>query len=281
MQMRDAGGAPAFLRFLTTELRPYVASRYRTQSITILAGHSLSGAFAAWAFGQAPEFLTGVIALSPTYTWLDADGFAGRQIVDGIRSRTKPGRLFVTNGAAEVGMDRGIKSFIGEVRTQPAQAWTLEYQRLNEVSHSHTQTLGMIPGLQFVFRPASLADYQLEFDGDEPVLPKFNQVFDRARQKFLRGARDLGLPERLPLSFLIGQAGRYQGTSMAGLRLRLCDEIITSYPKLWRGYDCAGDAQALLGRGSEAVKNYRQAADVARDAGDVNADRLLRKAEKP
>ncbi|MDI1240497.1 MAG: alpha/beta hydrolase-fold protein [bacterium] len=275
-QINGAGGGATFLRFLATELLPYIASRYRTQSTTILAGHSLTGAFAAWAFGQAPDLFTGVID-----TWLNTDGFAGRQVVDGLRSRSKSGRLFVTNGAAELGMDSGIKSFIEAVRARPAPAWALEYQRLDEVSHSHTQTLGMIPGLRYVFRPVSLAGYQIEFDGDEPVLAKFNKVFDSIREKYLRGARDLGLPERLPLSFLLGQSRRYQGLTMAPLRLRLCDEITTSYPKLWHGYDCAGDAQALLGRGTEAVKNYRRAADVARDAGDVNADRLLRKAEKP
>jgi hypothetical protein len=113
---------------------------------------------AAWAFGQAPDFITGVIATSPTHTWLNIDGFAGRQVVDGIRSRSRSGRLFVANGAAEVGMDSGIKSFSEAVRAKSAPAWALEYQRFYEVAHSHSLTVGMIPGLRFIFRPVSLAD---------------------------------------------------------------------------------------------------------------------------
>jgi predicted alpha/beta superfamily hydrolase len=256
-QLTGVGGGPAFLQFLETELRPYIASKYRTQPVTVLAGHSLAGMFAAWAFGQAPDFLTGVIATSPTATWLNTDGFAGRQVIDGIRSRSRSGRMFVANGTAEVGMDSGVKSFVEAVRAKPAPAWALEYQRFDDVAHSHSRTVGMIPGLRFIFRPVSLAGYQVEFDDGEPPLPKFTKVFDSTREKYLRGARELGLPERLPLSFLLGQSGLYQDRTTAPLRLRLCNDIIASYPKLWHGYDCVGDAQALLGRATEAVKNYR------------------------
>lgn len=280
--LAGAGGGQEFLQFLATELRPYLASKYRTQSVTILAGHSLSGSFAAWAFGEAPDFLTGVIALSPSLPWLNTDGFAGRQVVDKIRARPKPGRLFVLNGEGEHAMNIGIQSFIAAVNDQPAPIWSLEYQRLDEVSHSHTQTLGMIPGLRFIFRPVSLAGYQVEFDDDQPPLVTFSAAFDSNREKYLRGARELGLPERLPLNFLIGQSRRYQGNAMAPLLLRLCQEIITSYPTLWQGYDCAGDAQARLGRTTEAASNYRRALEAAQKAGDKeNADRLARKAGNP
>lgn len=281
-RMTSAGGAPAFLRFLATELRPYIASRYRTQPITILTGHSLTGSFAAWAFGQAPDFLTGAIALSPSSPWLIADGFAGRQVVDGLRARSKPGRLFVLSGEAEQFMGRQLQSFIASVNAQPGPSWVLEYQLLDEVSHDHTTTLGMIPGLRFIFRPVSLAGYQLEFDNDERPLAKFTAVFDTTRERYLRGARELGLPERLPFSFLLGQSYWYQGSATAPLLLRLCEELITSYPTLWQGYDCAGDAQARLGRATEAATNHRRAIEAARKAGDnANADRLARKAGNP
>ena len=80
------------------------------------------------------------------------------------------------------------------------------------------------------------------------------------------------------MSFLLGQSRLYQGSNTAPLLLRLCQELITSYPTLWYGYDCAGDAQARLGRTTEAAANYRRAMEAARKAGDnVNADRLMRK----
>jgi hypothetical protein len=138
----------------------------------------------------------------------------------------------------------------------------------------------MIPGLRFIFRPVSLAGYQVEFDGDANPLSTFSAAFDSTREAYLRGARELGLPQRLPLSFLTSQSRWYEGPSLAPLLLRLCQELMTSYPTLWHGYDCAGDAQTRLGRAADAAANYRRALGAARTAGDsATADRLARKVE--
>lgn len=275
------GGAPAFLQFLSTELRPYIAGRYRTQSTTILAGHSLTGSFAAWAFGQAPDFLMGVIALSPTMTWLRTDRFGGRQPFDAIAARTTPGRMIVVTGTAEGGLDSAAQLFVAALRARKTKGLVFEHERIPEVSHDHTAgPLGMVPGLRFIFRPVSLAAYGVAFeDDDRDRLATFSTAFDSTREAYLRGAREVGLPQRLPLGFLTVQGRFYQDSAMAPLLMRLCQEMIGSYPALWSGYECAGDAQMRLGRSAEAIANYRRAIDAARAGGDSAAvARLGRKA---
>ncbi len=44
-QMATAGGADRFLKFMETELIPWVESRYRTQTFRAFAGHSFGGLF--------------------------------------------------------------------------------------------------------------------------------------------------------------------------------------------------------------------------------------------
>jgi uncharacterized protein len=275
------GGAPAFLRFLSEELRPYLAARYRTQPVTILAGHSLTGSFAAWAFGQAPDFLAGAIVLSPTPGWLTDDALAGRQVLDGIAARTKPGRLFLATGSAERYVDTATQSFAAALRARNVAGLVFEDQRIPGVAHANTGgPLGMIPGLQFIFRAVSLSGFQLEYEDGEDRLSKFSAIFDSTRQAFLRGAHQLGLRERLPLNFLSVQARGLADTALAPLQLRLCQEIATSYPTLWNGYDCAGDALARMGRASEAAASYRRGSEAARGVGDsATAERLTRKAQ--
>lgn len=278
---RAPGGAPAFLRFLSEELHPYIAARYRTQSTTILAGHSLSGSFAAWAFGQAPNFLAGAIALSPTPGWLNDEALAGRQVLDGIAARTTPGRLFLATGTAERYLDTAVQLFAAELRARNVAGLVFEHQRIPEVSHGLTGgPLGMIPGLQFLFRPVSLSGFQPEFEDGEDALSKFSAIYDSTRAAYLLGAHQLGLAERLPLDFLSQHALRYGGPALAPLRLRLCQEMTTGYPTLWNGYDCAGDALARIGRASEATASYLRGSEAARIAGDsATAERLKRKAE--
>ena len=138
----------------------------------------------------------------------------------------------------------------------------------------------MMPGLQFIFRPVSLSGYQMEYEDGEDRLSKFSAMFDSTRQAYVLGARQLGLPERLPAIFLIVQSRVLTSTVLAPLQLRLCQEIVGSYPTLWNGYDCAGDALARMGRASEATASYRRAAQAARNVGDsATAERLARKAE--
>jgi hypothetical protein len=189
--------------------------------------------------------------------------------------------LFVLNGGSERGLDSAVQSFAAVVNTRPASGWDFEYQRIPEVTHDHTASLGVVPGLRFIFRPVSLAGYVIDVVDDEKrSMSTFDAVFDSTRQAYLRGAHELGLSQRLPLNFLIAQSRWYQSSALAPLLLRLCQEMITSYPTLWNGYDCAGDAQARLGRPAEAATSYRRALDAARTAGDTaTADRLARKAE--
>jgi len=272
------GGAPAFLRFLTEELRPYVASRYRAQSTTILAGHSLGGSFAAWAYGHAPG-MEGVIALSPTPGWVIEDSLAGRQVLDGIAARPTPGRLFVANGTAEQYLGAGVRTFVAALRTRNVPGLALQYEQLPDLAHGLVHYLGMVPGLQFIFRPVSLSGFQPEYEVGEDVLAKFSAIYDSTRAAYLRGAQQLGMEPRLPGNFL-DRAREMTYPPLAPLQLRLCQDRSTWYPTLWGGYDCAGDALARLGRAAEARGSYLRGSEVARAAGDTTtAERLRRKAE--
>jgi predicted alpha/beta superfamily hydrolase len=275
-----AGGAPAFLKFLSTELWPYVTTRYRALPVVVIWGHSLSGLFAAWAFGQQPDFIRGAIALSPSLYFVNAT--AARSIVDGVATRTEPGRLFVATGTFETdGMVRGAESFVAQLKTRLPSGVVVEYQGIEEASHDHAGLLGFIPGLRFVFRPVSLAGYEVPrlFDRGAPN-PTLIAAFDSTRDGYVRGARQLGMPQRLPLSFLWYQSRGYQDPSRAPVLLHICQELTTSYPEHWRGHACTGDTQAKLGRLREAAASYGRASEVARRNSQIAvADSLARKAD--
>jgi len=62
----DQGGAPAFLRFLRTELIPQVESRVRADPARrVLVGQSRSGYFALWSAYADPDLFWGRIASNP------------------------------------------------------------------------------------------------------------------------------------------------------------------------------------------------------------------------
>ncbi|HSQ79121.1 MAG TPA: alpha/beta hydrolase-fold protein, partial [Candidatus Bathyarchaeia archaeon] len=64
-----AGGADRFRRFLTTELRPYLEGRYRTEPYRILIGWSFGGLFAVHALFSEPASFDAFITASPSLWW--------------------------------------------------------------------------------------------------------------------------------------------------------------------------------------------------------------------
>jgi predicted alpha/beta superfamily hydrolase len=277
-----AGGALAFLRFLRTELRPYIAAKYRTNSVTVLVGHSMTGLFSAWAFGAAPDFLTGAIALSPSFPiW---DGAAGKAAIQAIETRTTPGRLFVASGTSEnmfPALDPMVESLAARLKSKPIAGREFQYERIPDASHGNTPGLGMLSALRFIFRPVSLAGHKLEELGTEAGVAALTQAFDSIREQYVRGARQLGFLPRLPLAFLQGSWSRIASPEFAPFVLHVCEDLIAGYPNLWNGFECAGDALGRMGRADDATANYRRGTAVAQAAGDAAAaTRLQRKAEK-
>ena len=81
-----------------------------------------------------------------------------------------------------------------------------------------------MPGLLFLFRPASLSSSQLEFEDGEDRLSKFSAVFDSTYAAYLLGALQLALLERLPESFLGLQSRGVGDTVLAPPQFRLCQD---------------------------------------------------------
>lgn len=64
-----SGGAEAYRRFLTEELRAWVQSRFKANGRTALIGESLAGLFVLETFLREPESFSDYIAVSPSLWW--------------------------------------------------------------------------------------------------------------------------------------------------------------------------------------------------------------------
>ena len=108
-QLPTAGGGDRFLRFMETELVPWVERQYRTQAFRAFAGHSFGGLFAMHALATRPNLFNAIVAVSPTLAW--RQGEAVKRIDTTLtQQRTLKGALYVTLGdegqAMKAGLDR-------------------------------------------------------------------------------------------------------------------------------------------------------------------------------
>ncbi len=112
----QAGGAPAFRRFLAEEVRPFIEARYRTGKRTALMGESLAGLFVTDTLLEQPELFDDYIAVSPSLWW-DAGRIAA-QAPAKLAGRGLGGRRFYMAMADEGGtMEAGIASLRTAIET--------------------------------------------------------------------------------------------------------------------------------------------------------------------
>lgn len=64
-----AGGADAFLQFISDELIPYIDGHYRTRPYKVLVGHSIGGLFAVHTLTSNPKLFNAYIVIDPTLSW--------------------------------------------------------------------------------------------------------------------------------------------------------------------------------------------------------------------
>ena len=261
------GGAPAFAEFLITELLPFVTSHYRAAPFTVVAGHSMTGLFAAYLYGHSPKNINAIVALSPSLFW--NGGVAYKQILDGVRARTTSGRFFLAASRDESAeLSRTSREFARDLEGYKGST-TFHYRELTDDSHSNTQVQGTIDGLRFIFRPVSLAGTKLEQAAEESAT-SLSTAYVNVRQQYLAGATSLGLPPRLPfeVGFLMSQWLVDEPTMISAVSA-ICDDIVRDHPALWHGHECHGRARHKAGDLVGAGAAFQQALRLATQAGDI------------
>jgi len=280
------GDAPNFAKFLETELLPWIRSRYRTLPFTIIAGHSLSGLFAAYAYGQSPGFVNAAIAISPSLLW--ENGLAIKLVADGIRARSASGRFFVGTGTSELDLDGAASRLAADIRVNPGRSTAFSHHHLVGDSHYTSPLQGSIDGLRFIFEPVQLSDEPTEVVHRESAVVWGNgallassedelAAYRITRTKYADGAHKLGLPERLPPLFAAARGQWLATSNRVGAAKVICQDVIDSNPENWLGYDCLAQAQRALKDATGAVASYRKALELAERADDKTVVARLRR----
>lgn len=72
MKFLSAGGSEKFIRFIETELQPYIESKYKTNAVRTLIGQSLGGLLATEILYRKPALFSKYIIVSPSLWWDNA-----------------------------------------------------------------------------------------------------------------------------------------------------------------------------------------------------------------
>lgn len=148
--VNGSGGGPKFLKFVKTELIPFIESDYREDPTRrILMGSSYGGLFTLCAMLNDPTLFYGYVAASPAVSF-DHD-FVFKLESDYARAhKDLPARVFISVGDSE-GLTNPVKRFMKTLTDRHYKGLVLETRVLEGERHAGNKPEAFNRGLRFVF----------------------------------------------------------------------------------------------------------------------------------
>ena len=249
VQLPTAGGADRFLRFIETELVPWVEGEYRTQRFRAFAGHSFGGLFAMHALASRPDLFNAVVAVSPSLSWRQGEAVKRIDAMLG-QQRTLKGALYVTLGdegpAMKSGLDR-LRTVLEE-RAGKGLRWDL-VEMLDEDHGS------------IVLRSHYNA-FEKVFDGwrlPRPRNGRFKGGLKAVEAHYAKLSDRLGWAVTPPEATInaLGYAAVADGQFDEGLEYLQAN--VRNYPNSANVYDSLGEGLEAAGRLDDALAKYEEA----------------------
>ena len=155
------GGAPAFLRFIEEELKPFVAARYLVdEKDQTLTGMSLGGLFTLYAFFEAPQNFARYAAFSPSLWW-DRRMLFGNEAALAARTKDVAARMFLSVGEQEEDPE-GVFAMVSNLQSMKEKLEERNYPNLylahtvfGEETHMSVYPASFSRGLRALFGKTS------------------------------------------------------------------------------------------------------------------------------
>ena len=271
-----AGGSRAFAEFIVAEVLPRVRSHYRTLPTTVLAGHSFGGLFALDVAASRPSAFAGIVAMSPSLWWNDST--PARDYATTIAKVSGNTRLFATSGGLEPPIDITTKIFAARLDSIKPATLAFAYRYYPENSHGLTPAPSLADGLRFVFAPVSLVRSPMMALSPKSDSATIVKAITESEEEYVRGARSLGLPDRLP-EFQMNSIGyaAMQAFKQPKVAVWVFRKNVANYPDSPNVYDSLGDGLLAAGDSSAAIAQFRTARDLAVRQGKPASAETLKK----
>lgn len=168
--------ADRFLGFLEKEAIPFVKKQYRTLDFQVLSGTSHGGQFAINALIKRPGLFDGVIAISPSLYWDNAQLLGLAE--PALKEHRLQGRLFVSIANEEPTMTEPYQRFVDLLAQNPSAKLVASSQTFSNETHNTTVLQGQYAGLKHIFadwpipegEPKTLTDLQAKFASRSKLL---------------------------------------------------------------------------------------------------------------
>lgn len=246
------GAATAFSRFLSTELQPWVAARYRVAPYRILAGHSNGGLFALYVIMSDPDSYSAYIAMSPSHGD-DMNSAATRA----IRALQPNQFVFLSSGDHEPNIRPATERLADQLSRGSATGARWTYRHFEHENHRSSVLPAMYAALRALFEgyfPDDLAP---------PDVMALGMSARELAQHYDGLSRRLGLTLSVPAGAYASSARAFSDAGAVEAWLSICEAWVGAFPYSGEASGQLGDALVTAGRRSEAHRAYERSIELA------------------
>lgn len=265
---KTSGGGLNFLRFMKTELIPYVDSAFRTAPYRVLVGHSFGGIATVQALYTIPETFNAYVAIDPSLWWDNRTLL--RQAPDYFRKANLAGRaLFVgqantltPNDTTDNAHYSSIARFNAQLERYRGDGLRYAYRYYPNDSHGSVPLITEYDALRFIF-----ADYNLDVlrAADEPEYITRHYAQLRSVMGY-----DVKPPERV-----VDQIGRIALQRDTTKAIAIFELNARLYPNSAKAQDGLGDAWMAKGNKAKAAAYFEKS--LALKPGNEYASTMLKR----
>lgn len=276
-----SGGALNFIKFIESELKPYVKSKYPIDTMSTIIGHSTGGLFVLYAYTHHPEVFDNYLAIDPSLWW-DKEKLVTQSKKMLTKATHKNKSLYVAV-ANSMGVDT-VK--VRKMKSEPTEA-------LRANLHFHDILVKNKSHIEFTW------DYQGNEDHGSVIVPA---MYNGLRSLFLwypfperwrfntpkaYSAKELTEPffthfEELSIRFKRDVKPKWQFINDVGFFILTSHKLpkkaqaylemnIKYYPEESRTYVAMGDFYTIRNKKDEAIKYFERAIEI-----DGNKDALTK-----
>jgi len=133
-----SGGSEDFMKFIESELQPYIESAYKVEDDKTIIGQSLGGLLAAEILAKKPDMFDKYIIVSPSLWWDD------ESLLDmEFASYTESKSVYITVGAEGKVMKKVAKNLYKKLKKSDNPTTHLEHKYMKDKDHGDALHLGV------------------------------------------------------------------------------------------------------------------------------------------
>lgn len=261
------GGAKNFKSFLSEELIPKINNEYRTNSFSILSGHSASGQFALYCLTSEPKLFNAYFAISPSLDW--DNGLPQRSLEESFKTTDslKAFLYFAYSDDFAEALDQDLK-LAETIKTKSPKGFRWAYKGFPDETHGSVTLLAQIDALRQLY-----AGYRFHND----LLSKGLKFAEKHFQELSkRLGYEIPVPEDIINNFGYEAIdnGNVQGA------ISIFKRNIEQNPNSANGYDSITDAYEKAEMWREAIESSEKAVELAKKYDDPNLGNFIEHAKK-